>query len=561
MADNHPVPEQTWPYVVRNGADIKAIFRAATASIEAHVEEVNALNVFPVPDGDTGTNMLLTCQAARDEMDRAGDTIPDVMRAIAHGSLMGARGNSGVILSQILRGIARSIDNKDVLRADDMSAALQEGASTAYKGVIKPVEGTILTVVREIAEVAAAAALQTSNMAVVWEAMVRAAHDSVTRTPSLLPALRLAGVVDAGGRGLALLLDGVQSYLHGETIVSHGVAKASFEHAEEPEEGYGYDIQFIVHGETLDVEGIRAQIASMGESTLVVGDEHTVKVHTHAPNPGPVLQYGATLGGMSHIIVENMQHQFQQFRQAGKSGPVPVDVRPAQELVASQSSNAAQLTGISTVVVTTGAGFEKLFLSLDCSVIVPGGQTMNPSVQQILAAIEAAPTDKVIVLPNNKNIIMTAKEAAGSSPKEVVVVPTSTIPQGIGALLALNYDADLAANQHAMQQAATRIKTAEITTAVRSSHIDGIDVHVGEIIGLVDDQLVVTGADVNDVVMGAIDRMCQDDVELLSFYYGNGVQEGDAHALVERVRNAHPHCEIEVVEGGQPHYMYIVSAE
>ncbi len=561
MAEDEGKPGQAWPYIIRDGASIKAAFRAATASVEAHAEEINALNVFPVPDGDTGTNMLLTCQAAREEMEAAADTIPDVMRAIAHGSLMGARGNSGVILSQILRGMARSIDNKSVLTASDISAALQEGANTAYKGVIKPVEGTILTVVRETASAAMAAARQTQDMSTLWDVIVASAHDSVTRTPTLLPALRLAGVVDAGGRGFALLLEGVQRYLRGEAIGKSSLGMARLDQTEAPEEGYGYDIQFIVHGDALDVEAIRTHIAGMGESTLVVGDEHTVKVHTHAPNPGPVLQYGATLGGLSHIIVENMQHQYQQFRQSGQSGHGHVEARPAQELVASQSSNAAQLTGISTVVVTTGAGFEKLFLSLDCSVIVPGGQTMNPSVQQILAAIEAAPTDQVIVLPNNKNIIMTAQEAAQSSPKNVAVVPTTTIPQGICALLALNYDADLTANRHAMEQAARRVKTAEITKAVRDSHLDGLDVHNGEIIGLVDDQLVATGSCVDDVVVATLEKMVAPHIELLTFYYGNGIVHEQAQTLSERVRATYPRVEIEVVEGGQPHYMYIVSAE
>jgi DAK2 domain fusion protein YloV len=390
------------------------------------------------------------------------------------------------------------------------------------------------------------------------DAVVNAASDSVDRTPSLLPALRLAGVVDAGGFGLLTLFEGIQRYVRGETTVQTKVRRAALEQTEEPEEGFGYDIQFILHGETLNVEAIRQHVAGMGESTLVVGDEHTVKVHTHAPNPGPVLDYGATLGPLSHIIVENMQQQFREFRESGRTNS---PARPVQELMATQSTTAAQLTGISTVVVASGPGFEKLLKSLDCGAIVPGGQTMNPSTQQILAAIESVPTDKVIVLPNNKNIIMTANEARHLTSKSVIVIPTTTIPQGIAALLALNYDADMEANQHAMEQAAARVRTGEITTAVRTSHIDGMDVQKGEIIGLVDDRLVATGVDVETVVMDILSKMCGDDVELLTFYYGNGTQADEAHALVQHVRQAYPQLETETVEGGQPHYMYVISAE
>jgi hypothetical protein len=343
--------------------------------------------------------------------------------------------------------------------------------------------------------------------------------------------------------------------------VTASIHHADLRHTEATEEDYGYDIQFIIHGESLNVEAIRSHVAGMGESTLVVGEDDMIKVHTHAPNPGPVLEYGATLGSLSHIIVENMQQQYQEFRQSGKGSAEHGVPPPTQDLLASQASTAAQLTGISTVVVTTGAGFERLFRSLDCSAIVPGGQTMNPSVQQILAAIESVQTDKVIILPNNKNIIMTAQEASRSSARSVVVVPTSTIPQGIAAILALNYDADLESNRQAMTQAAARVITAEITTAVRDSHLDGVDVHRGQIIGLVDDRLVTAGAQVNDVVMATLQRMNVAAAELLTFYYGNGIVESQARDLVQHVRAVYANAETEIVEGGQPHYMYVISAE
>jgi uncharacterized protein len=544
-----------WPLVLNDGGMLKKAFRTGTAWIEVHVEDVNALNVFPVPDGDTGTNMLLTCQSACDEVDRGAETIADVMHAIAHGSLMGARGNSGVILSQILRGMARSIDNKPGLTTQDFADALAEGAATAYKGVLKPVEGTILTVVRETAERAATSAADTSDIPSFWDAIVSAANESVQRTPSLLAALRLAGVVDAGGYGLYLLLQGIGRYIRGESILTPAVSKPNLEAIVAPEEGYGYDVQFILHGERLDVAAIRAHIGAVGESTLVVGDEHTVKVHTHVANPGPVIEYGANEGEISHVIIENMQQQFLDRKSAGSAA------RPTQELLAGQATNVAKMTGIGTVVVAAGPGFEKLLRSLDASAVVPGGQTMNPSTQQILAAIESVPADQVIILPNNKNIVLTAEQACTLTKKSAVVIPTKTIPQGIAALLALNYDADLAHNRSAMEQAAARVCTGEITTAVRDSHMDGVDVQKGEVIGLVDDRLVAAGSELETVVLSTLDKMGAHECELVTLYFGNGVSEDEAAALAGHVRQRFPSLDTEVLEGGQAHYMYIISAE
>ncbi len=436
-----------------DGKRLKEALRAATAWIEAHCEEINSLNVFPVPDGDTGTNMLLTCQAALEEMGKAGDTLREIMHAVAHGSLMGARGNSGVILSQIVRGMARSLDNKEAITTYDLAAALKEGAATAYRGVIKPVEGTILTVIREMAEAAVVTARETDDVGLFLDALVGAAKTSVARTPELLLPLRQAGVVDAGGQGLYILFEGIQRYARGEAVEGAKVSRAELGELEAPAEGYGYDVQFILRGDHLDVEAIRGHIAAMGESTLVVGDEKALKVHVHVANPGPVLDYGVRMGTLSRVIVENMQEQYRQFRSGEEGGGAPQPqeegpgARPAEEaarvlpsqLVASQSSHATELTGIGTIAVASGAGLERVFRSLEVSAIVPGGQTMNPSTHEILKAIESVPTTDVIVLPNNKNIIMAAEEAGRLSAKTVVIVPSKTIPQGIAALLALNY--------------------------------------------------------------------------------------------------------------------------
>jgi DAK2 domain fusion protein YloV len=533
--------------------------------LERHIDDVNALNVFPVPDGDTGTNMHLTVQAALKEMERLPSdalTVAAVAHAAAHGALMGARGNSGVILSQILRGFARRIDGQETLTAQEFAAALTEAVQTAYKGVIKPVEGTILTVIRETAEAAVVAARETDDVIQVLKAATNAARTSVARTPDLLEPLRLAGVVDAGGQGLFYILEGALRYVQGESVLSReAVGRASFDQWVEPEEGYGYDIQFILKGENLDVEAIRAKIASMGESTLVVGDEHTVKVHTHAPNPGPIIEYGASLGPITNVIIENMQEQYRAFRRNGdaaRAARLGEQPRPHDRDIEVVTHEPVP---IATVVVATGAGLIEVFKSLGASCIVYGGQTMNPSTEQIAEAIAQTPSERVIVLPNNKNIIMAAQEAQRLSTKQVVLVPTETIPQGIAALLALNQEADLEANRLAMENARRAVRTGEVTTAVRSSHVDGVDVVKGETIGLVDGHLVAADSDVRAVVLATLRAMQVDRAELLTIYYGGDVMPEAAQEMARYIKGIWPHLEVEVLAGGQPFYHYILSTE
>ena len=533
-----------------DGQGLKRLVRAGLAWLERHQPVINALNVYPVPDGDTGTNMLLTMQSAYQEIQESPEERAGVIaQKVAHGALMGARGNSGVILSQIFRGFARSLEGVEAFNTIQFAAALREAAAMAYKGVIKPVEGTILTVIREAAERAVIAATSSEDLTYVLENVVREARDSVTRTPTLLPVLAEAGVVDAGGQGLFVILEGMLRYSKGERLtVDSALAAAMNLHALQPEsdEGYGYDVQFIIHGEGLNVEEIRERIAAMGDSALIVGDSRAVKVHVHSPDPGTPIQYGATVGSLSRVIVENMQEQYQDFVMSKVQQPVT----PPEPL-----------SGIGTVVVAPGQGLRTVFHSLGASVVVSGGQTMNPSTEELLKAVESTPSDEVIILPNNKNILLAAQQAKALSEKNVEIVPTITVPQGIAALLALNYQADLVTNAHIMVEAAKAIETAEITTAVRSVQINGIRVQEGEAIGLVNGKLEVKGSSSREVAMKALERLRAADYEIITIYYGESITADEAQQLAGEIMDYYPEQEVEVVDGGQPHYHYILSAE
>jgi DAK2 domain fusion protein YloV len=532
---------------LRDGECLHQALRASAAWFEQHVQAVNSLNVFPVPDGDTGTNMMLTLQSALKEVgDSPSSSASEVAQKISHGALMGARGNSGVILSQLLRGMARYFQKKDVFTTSDLAAAMREGAATAYKGVLKPVEGTILTVAREVADACARAAEDTDDVIAILETAVEEAHGSVSRTPSLLPVLKEAGVVDAGGQGLAIILEGVLRFARGESV---GTSRASTAHTEltvhQMEDEYGYDTQFIIHGEELDVEMVRQKIAEMGDSVMVVGDSSTVKVHVHTPTPGTPLNYGASLGSVSHVIIEDMQQQYQEFLRSQVKPPV----------------SAEEICNIATVVVAPGAGLQRVFESLGASSVVSGGQTMNPSTEELLNAIEKAKADSVIVLPNNRNVILSAQQAKALSTKGVFVIPTRTVPEGIAALLAFNYQADATTNAQIMEQAHKYVQTVEVTRAVRSARVNGLSVTEGEVIGLLNGEMKASGDDFHAVVLQALGMIQLDEKEIVTLYYGADANRSAAEELARKITEQFEHLEVEIVNGGQPHYPYILSVE
>jgi DAK2 domain fusion protein YloV len=536
------------PILSCDGQEFKRLVEAGLAWLEQHSAVVNALNVFPVPDGDTGTNMLLTLQSAYKEIATSPEeSISDIAQAAAYGALMGARGNSGVILSQILRGFAHSLEGCQAFDAERFVRALRAASETAYKGVIQPVEGTILTVIRESAEAAEAMVGKFEDLRQVLEYVVHAASASVARTPMLLAVLREAGVVDAGGQGLYIILEGMSRYLHGETVKYNGAlaAEVPLLHAEAVAGDYDYDVQFVIHGENLEVDEIRDAISAMGESVLVVGDSKAVKVHVHTPEPGTPINYGIQVGTLSRIIVENMQEQYQEFV-LGQTRSMPA---------------VEDISNIATVAVTSGEGLARVFKSLGVSSVVWGGQTMNPSTEDLLKAVNAASVDNVVLLPNNSNIILAAEQAKALAQKNVVVVPTKTMPQGISAMLAFNYQADLETNARVMARAAGDVETIEVTTATRDAEIEGVAVQQGQIIGLLNDRLCAAGSSPEEVILAMLEQLAMEDFEIVTVYWGEGVTLDEAEQLAASIEALGDGLEVELVEGGQPHYHYVLSLE
>lgn len=541
-----------------DGQSLKRMARAGLAWLEMNYEKVNALNVFPVPDGDTGTNMLLTMRSAYKEIANSDErNVGRVVQQIYNGALMGARGNSGVILSQLWRGFSASIDGSDSLDVPALVKGLQEATRTAYRAVQEPVEGTILTVSREVAEAAEVAASENPDVRYVMDEIVRQGWDAVKRTPQMLAVLREAGVVDSGGSGLVYILEGMQKALNGESldieVDSQQMTQLQSALAPQDELGYGYDVQFLIKGQGLDVEKVRADIEAMGDSTLVVGDSNLIKVHVHVHNPGIPVGYGAQQGVLLDVVVENMQEQYQDFVLEGEGPhydeqpPSPTTVEPGQ---------------IGAVTVASGDGLTRIFYSMGAARVISGGQTMNPSTEDFVEAINALPTDKVVLLPNNKNIMMSAKSAAELiNTKDVRVVPTTTIPQGIAALLSMDSSGDLDEAQEVMTEAGQSVQTGEVTTATRSVTLNGVKVNEGQVIGLVNDALRVAGRDINTVVVDLLKEMGADKLELISIYYGVDIKPQQAETLVAHLEELYPKHDIELQFGGQAHYYYILSAE
>jgi len=542
-------------YVV-DGPGLKRLVKAALGWLQHHQAAINALNVYPVPDGDTGTNMVLTMRSAWSEIaDSPERNVGRVAKQMAHGALMGARGNSGVILSQIWRGFARSLDEKSVMRADDLADACREASDTAYKGVVKPVEGTILTVAKAVADAAENAAERTDDLVSILERVVFAAHEAVVLTPSLLAVLEEAGVVDAGGQGLFIILEGMLRHMRGEPVeedvrFSEAVHLTS-ESMAHGDLGYEYDVQFLVVGDNLEVDAVRERITQMGDCPLVVGDPGTIKVHVHVSDPGEPISYGASLGSLQDVVVEDMQAQYQDFivdRHLSSNGRV------------STTSN-QDLGEIGVVAVVPGDGLARVFQSLGVGAVVRGGQTMNPSTKDLLEAVENLETDEVVLLPNNGNVIMAAEQTRELTDKALRVVPTRFVPEGIAALLSLNYQADLETNVEAMKRAIDEVETVEITVATRTATINGVEVSEGGVIGLHNGELAASGDEIAGVTRQVLRDVGSEDAEIITLYYGEEVSEEEAQALADLLQEDWPEQEFEVIPGGQPHYQYIVSIE
>jgi DAK2 domain fusion protein YloV len=540
--------------LTHSGEDLREMFAAATTWLERNAEAINSINVFPVPDGDTGTNMYLTMRATMDEAYQSGSDAADaVAKAMAKGALMGARGNSGVILSQMLGGLAKSLSGKDRFDSRDFAEALDEAASSARRAVSQPVEGTILTVIREVASAARNRAQRLrSSLRSVLASAVDAAKEAVAKTPTLLPVLKEAGVVDAGGQGLYVMLEGALRYLRGDLAALAPLAIQDPERSwlkttaavhESGETRYGYCTEFLVSGQRLDAEATLERMLALGDSVLVVGDESLLRVHVHTSDPGAALSYGTSLGELTSVKVDNIQAQAEQF------------------VVRAQADYGPELAPVSTVAVASGRGLEEVFRSLGATAIVPGGRTMNPSTEQILSAIESCPQNEIVVLPNNKNVILAAKQAARHSKRDVKVAPTQSIPQGVSALLALNLEKGLSENMAAMEEACQQVHTIEVTRAIRSTTIEGLRVRKGQAIALLDGKLAVAEGSPREAVRSSLKQMVTAETSLVTIYYGADTAKEEVQALAGDIAKDYPSLETEVVYGGQPHYNYIVSLE
>jgi uncharacterized protein len=592
-----------------DGAALLGAFRSAVDNLAAHVDEVNALNVFPVPDGDTGSNMLATVRAALAEAEAVTEpTAERIAQAISFGALMGARGNSGVIASQIFRGMADGLGGKRHFNGPDLAHALTQGTATAYKAVVKPVEGTILTVVRESAAVAVVAAEEGGDLEDVLTAAVEGARQAVARTPSMLPILRDAGVVDAGGQGLYRLLQGALKYLIERTSVAApaetpAAARLSTLVAN-ADEGFGYETMFLLQsrGGPIDVDRLREALEAMGESVLVAGDPRAVKVHVHSERPDEVIALGLSMGSLTRITVENLDAQSSEVREkraaevvgapiesrsqlgAGVHGHsahaghhdgrphVDLDTYGAEQPATAEGSNgtAPGVTGspapdhmqaLAVVVVAAGAGLARIFDSYGVAAVVHGGQSNNPSTGELLDAVEKISAEEILLLPNNPNVILAARQASELSKRRVRVVPTRNAAEGFAALLAMDPGRDATANAEVMTLAGRQVQTLQVTEAVRDATIGGRKVKKGQTIVLdPDDGLLAVNSDRMKAVVAALDAL-EPGFELITLYYGDSADLAEAEAVSRRIGEWRPGVEVETLHGGQPHYRYLIAAE
>ena len=539
-----------------DGLVLKELVMAGLTWLRTNQQMVNALNVFPVPDGDTGTNMTLTMQSAWNEIAELGTrNVGEMAAAVAKGALMGARGNSGVILSQLWRGFARGLHGAETLDGATLVKGFVEGRDTAYKGVVRPVEGTILTVSKDAAAAAEAALKETQDPIEILERVVPAADVSVQNTPELLPVLKQAGVVDSGGKGLFFIYEGMLRYFNGEpldvpTVNVQPMSAMNLQDAMEAvEEGQDYEVvvDFFPDG-TLDLQSFYNKLEGMGTSIQVGEGEGMYRMHIHVPleKRYDPIDYIMGIGTITKVAMENLLAQMDDIQKAKNEKIELQPVEPGQ---------------IAVVVVSPGKGLSRIFASLGVAAIVEGGQTMNPSTQEILAAFENLPTDKVVILPNNKNIILAANQAREVTVKQVAVVPSKTVPQGLSAMLAHNPDGEVDTVAEKMTKSLASVRTGEITIATRTVEIDGVNVEAGQVIGLLDGKLVLSSSSVEEAALGFLEKAEADKHELITFYYGEDLNRNEANRIADVAREKYPSQEIEVQDGSQPHYPFLISVE
>lgn len=550
---------------ILDGAKLKLMFLSAAQFLETNKEAVNALNVFPVPDGDTGTNMSLTMlSAAREIKAVESDDISQISDALSRGALKGARGNSGVILSQLFRGFARALKDEQEITTVKYAKALKAGVETAYKAVMKPVEGTILTVARVTADEAVKIAGRISDFELFYDSLIDIARDTLDKTPDMLPVLKQAGVVDSGGMGLLYIMIGQSRALDGDFDLeapleqlnlfigsSNAAGPAVSGPAGMAEEviDHLYCTEFLItnlypYVRKEDLEKLKEKLERLGDSIVVVGDDDLIKVHFHTNMPGKALQLGLRFGELSSIKIDNMKEQHNHI----------ID---AVETVSSKEPE----KNLGLVSVSTGEGIANIFRDLNADYIIEGGQTMNPSIDDILNAVAKVNAREVFILPNNSNIILSARQAAEISDKPIHVIPTKTIPQGLAALIAYNPENDVESNEQAMLRAMQQVKSGQITYAVRDSKIDDIEIREGNIMGLNENKISVVGENIAEVTKQLLDNMLKDGGEIVTILYGSEAKEEDTEQLLAYMEENHSDVDVEILSGGQPLYYYILSIE
>ena len=536
-----------------DGKKFRDMFVSGANNLQNNKDLVDKLNVFPVPDGDTGTNMSLTISYAIKELAKVqNDNVTDIGKALSKGSLMGARGNSGVILSQIIRGIAKSVEGKENLNVIDLANAFKNGSDTAYKAVIKPIEGTILTVVRESGEYAEKIAQEDMDMIEFLELVVEKANESLNKTPELLKALKEAGVVDSGGKGLVLIYEGMLSSLKGNNIelVEGGISSdtnVSVEQNISTEDiKYQYCTEFILETNKVDDLTVRERFMKYGDSLAVVGDEGVIKVHVHTNDPGLAIQEALSYGQLLTIKVENMklQHENKVLKEAAQTEEVHFEEKE-----------------YGFIATSMGDGLAQIFRDFGVDHIIEGGQTMNPSTEDFMKAIEKLNAKNIIILPNNSNIIMAANQAKELSDKNIVVIPTKNVPQAFAALVTFDGDADIAENEANMMEALSTVKSGQVTYAVRDTVINDVEVKEGNIIGIAEGKLLSAGDKVDEITTDLIEKLVDEDSAIITLFYGEDTSKEDAQALRDALEENFEDVDVELHYGGQPLYYYLISVE
>ena len=551
---------------------LKKAFIAGANNLDNKKDYINELNVFPVPDGDTGTNMTMTIMSAKREVESCKETMSDIAKAMSTGSLRGARGNSGVILSQLLRGFSKKIGDKTEIGVIEIADAFQKAVETAYKAVMKPKEGTILTVARGIATKARECAGTDITLEEFCETIIKHGDEVLASTPELLPVLKEAGVVDSGGQGLMEVLKGAVDCILGRVVIADtkpsgagvsGVDNPKYSEDLSADIKFGYCTEFIINLEKpygiKEEEDLKQFLESIGDSIVCVSDDEIVKIHVHTNHPGQAFEKGLTLGYMSNMKVDNMrlEHHEKVIKQAERE-------EAARQEAARQAEKEKQQPKkqYGFIAVSMGDGLKEFFTELGVDYVIEGGQTMNPSTEDMLNAIEKVHAENIFIFPNNKNVVLAANQAAGlCEDKNIIVLATANAPQGISAMIAFDSTMTLEDNKNNMLEAVSNVKSGQVTYAVRDTSIDGKAIHEGDIMGIGDKGLVSVGNDISDVTFDLIKDAVDEDSELISIYYGADVKKEDAEAFAARVEESFPDCDVQNYYGGQPIYYYIVSVE